>query len=79
MSAIETVLSRMMSDSAFAGEVFTNPDKALAEYKLSAEDLTQLKGMSRTDFEMFTSASPEERKSMALSKNHNQSALYVNR
>jgi len=73
-ATIESVLARAMSDAAFVEELFAQPDKALAGYDLSAEELAQLKNMSRADFDTFTSASPEERKSFGWS-NHNQTAL----
>ncbi|MBV6395286.1 MAG: hypothetical protein HFACDABA_00861 [Anaerolineales bacterium] len=80
----ETILSRMMSDAKFAESVFTDAAKALAEYKLSADDLAKFKGLSRAQFEAMT---PEERKSFVVGivvhdrggggSNHNQSALSV--
>jgi len=76
MSTLEAVLSRAMNDAEFAEALFTNAEKALAEYDLTAEEKDQLKSMSRTDFDAFSSASPEERKSFGWS-NHNQSALKV--
>ena len=39
MSTIETILSRMMRENAFAEAVVTNPQKALAEYNLSADEV----------------------------------------
>jgi len=63
MSTIETILSRMMNEPAFAEAILTNAEQALAEYNLSTEKITKFKGMSRADFEAFASASPEERKS----------------
>ena len=78
MSTLETVLSRAMSEPAFAEQLFADAEKALAGYDLTAEEKDQLKGMSRTDFAAFSSASPEERKSFGYF-NHNQSALKVRR
>jgi len=66
MSTIENVLERMMSEPAFADAVFTDVEKALAEYNLSTDEITKFKDISREDFEAFASASPEERKSFAL-------------
>jgi transposase-like protein len=65
MSTIETILSRMMSETAFAEAVFTDTEKALAEYSLSAAVLSKFKGISRADFEVLASQAPEERKSFA--------------
>jgi len=60
MSAIETILTRMMKDPAFADEVFANTANVLANYNLSVEELAQIKSMSRAEFlELAT----EERKS----------------
>ena len=53
MSLIETILYRAMSDIEFADLLFTQPDHALADYCLTAEELTQLKSMSRVDFEIL--------------------------
>lgn len=62
----ETILSRMMNEPTFAEAVFADAAKALAEYNLSAEEVAKFKGISRSDFETFISASPEERKSMTV-------------
>ena len=62
MSTIEVILSRAMSDSAFADALFADPEKALAEYGLSPEVIAKFKGMSRADFEVLD---PEERRSMS--------------
>jgi len=78
MTTIETVLSRMMSEPAFAQQLFADAEKALTGYDLSAEDVTQLKGMSPADFEAFASASPEERKSFGW-QNHNETALKIHK
>ena len=65
MSKIKTILDRMMNEPAFADAVFADMEKALAEYGLSADDIAKFKEISRADFEIFSSASPEERKSLA--------------
>ena len=67
MFTIETILSRMMTDHAFADAVFANVEKALGAYNLAADELKQFKGMSRAEFETFVSMPPEERKSLATS------------
>ena len=64
MSTIETILSRAMSDSSFAEQLFTDADQALAGYDLTAEEIAKLKGMSRGDLNTMTALAPEERKSM---------------
>ena len=73
----ETILTRMMSDSAFADAVFTDTEKALAEYNLSAEDLAKFKELTRAHFQAM---STEERKSFGGSwdpetRNHNETIL----
>ena len=61
--SVETILSRMISDSVFAEAVFADAEKALAEYKLSAEEVTKFKGLSRAH---FTTMTPDERKSFGI-------------
>jgi len=73
---IEAVLSRAMSDAKFAETLFTAPEKALAGFDLTSEELANVKGMSRADFDQFAAATPEERKSMAWN-NHNETMLTV--
>ena len=63
MSTLETILSRMMNEPAFAEAVFVDAEKTLAEYDLSADEIAKFKGLSRADFEDLASASPEDRKS----------------
>jgi hypothetical protein len=76
--SIETILDRAMSDSEFAAQMLTNTRATLAEYDLSAEEVAQFESLSRADFDAFSQASPEERKSFGLAVlNHNQSALRV--
>jgi len=65
MSTLETILSRAMSDAAFAEQLFAHPEKALAGYDLSAEEIEQVKNISRTD---FVALAPEERKSFLIQK-----------
>ena len=63
MTTIETVLTRMMNEPAFADAVFTDAAAALADYQLSAEELANIKAMSRAGFENMT---PEDRKSFGV-------------
>ena len=83
--SVETILSRMISDSAFADSVFADAEKALADYKLSAEEIAKFKGLTRATFSTMT---PEERRSFAIvvhersgangdpeTRNHNETAL----
>jgi len=77
-ASIETILSRAMSDSAFADQLFANPEQTLTGYDLTAEEAAAFKGISRTDVDAFAKASPEERKSFGInSTNHNETALHV--
>lgn len=62
MSTIETILSRAMNEPEFAELLFSDPDQALAEYELSAEEHAKLKELSRAEFD---SLALEDRKSMA--------------
>ena len=57
---VESVLTRMMTDAAFADSVFADANKALVEYNLSAEDLDKFKGLSRAEFDAM---SADDRKS----------------
>ena len=61
MTTLETVLTRMMNEPAFADAVFTDAAAALADYQLSAEELANIKAMSRAKFENLA---PEDRKSL---------------
>jgi hypothetical protein len=74
--AVESVLSRAMTDTAFADTLFTNVEKGLAGFDLATEELLKFKGMSRADFDALL-ASPEERKSMGIQTNHNQTSLQI--
>jgi hypothetical protein len=64
MKGIESVLSRAMSDSAFADALFADAEKALAGFDLTPEEITKLQKISHTEFDKWAKASPEERKSM---------------
>lgn len=84
MSTIESILTRAMNDNAFAEQLFDAANEALAGYNLSAEELAELRSMSRADFVTFAGASPEERKTFCLGctwgppvLNHNQTTLKV--
>ena len=75
--SVESVLSKAMSDAKFADALFADPEKALAGYDLTAEETANLKNLSRADFKNYEKASPEERKSLWIVMNHNQTALNV--
>jgi hypothetical protein len=74
---VETILTRAMSDASFAETLFANPEKALAGYDLTSDEIANVKGMSRADFDKYSSVSPEERKSLGHGINHNETALFV--
>ena len=77
VQAVETILSRAMSDAEFGASLFENPDQALAGYDLTADETKSMKSMPRAEFDLLAAASPEVRKSMALTLNHNESWLTV--
>jgi hypothetical protein len=60
---LEMILTRAMSDKKFADLLFSDLEKALADYKLAQEDLDRLKGMTRLEFDQYAAASPDDRKS----------------
>jgi hypothetical protein len=66
MSTIETILTRAMSDPAFADLLFADVEKALVGYDLTPEELTSLKSISHIEIDKFAAASPEERKSFSI-------------
>jgi len=81
MSTIETILSRAMGDAEFASLLMTNPEEALADYELSAEEIEKLKNLSSAQFEAMAT---DERRSFGSydigtwsGGNHNQSVLKV--
>ena len=63
MSTLEAILSRMMSEPAFAEAVFADDEKALAEYNATPEDYAVLKALTRAEFKAQV---VEGRKSMAV-------------
>ena len=73
MTTTETILTRMMNDSAFADAIFSDATKALVEYNLSVEDVAKFKGLTRAEYDALVS-SPEERKSFGW-ENHNETLL----
>ena len=66
-TSVETILSRAMSDSAFADQLFAKPDQALAGFELTSEEAATFKGLSRAEFSSLISL-PEERKSMCVGR-----------
>jgi len=65
MPTIESILSRAMNDTAFAEQLFSNPEKVWTEYDLSDEEITKIKGISRAQFDAIA-MDPEIRKSFSL-------------
>ena len=63
MSKIETILSRMMREPDFAEAVFTNAERALADYNPTPEEYAAFKALSRAEFD---AQAVEGRKSMAI-------------
>jgi hypothetical protein len=66
IKGIESVLSRAMSDAAFADLLFSNLGQALSGFDLTAEEIAKFKKMSRAEFDKWVKASPEERKSFGI-------------
>jgi len=76
--SVESVLSKAMSDAAFADALFADPEKALAGYDLTAEEKANFKKLSRAEFNKAMDGTPEERQSFAsIAMNHNPSRLHV--
>ena len=75
VKTIEAILDRAMNDVDFAAQMLTNPKDALAIYNLTTEEIKRFESLSMADFDAFSEASPEERKSFGLSLNHNQTIL----
>lgn len=73
---IESVVSRAMSDAAFAELLFSEQDKALAGYDLTAEEAAAFSDLAQADLAKMAPASLEERKSFGWS-NDNEMALKV--
>ena len=65
MSTIETILTRMMQDPAFAEAIFSDAEKALTEYSLSAEEASKFKELSRAQFDAMD-PTPEARQSFGI-------------
>jgi|GEM_PF-2127453 len=61
---IESVVSRAMSDDGFIESLLADPDQALADFDLTAEEIARFKSMSR--IEITTLTDPEEGKSFAI-------------
>ena len=76
--SVESVLSKAMSDASFADALFADPEKALAGYDLTKEEIASFKELSRDDLGKMAGITLEERVSMGWN-NHNQSALTINR
>jgi len=63
MSAIEAILFRAMSDTDFAGQLFTDPEKALAGYSLTVDEFAKFKKISQTRFKTMVT---DQRKSLSM-------------
>lgn len=80
--SVETILSRAMSDPAFADLLFSDADQAIGGYDLTADEVANLRGISRADFAALATAAPEDRRSFALfgtDYQHNETILKVRR
>ena len=65
MSTIETILTRAMSEADFAEQLLTTPHVALAAYKLTTQKTAFFEKLAIAE---FTALAPENRKSMAVSR-----------
>ena len=79
VKAVESILSRAMSDKSFASLLFSNAAQALNGFDLTEEEAASLKTILHADFDALSKLAPEERKSMGdrwgLTGNHNETAL----
>jgi len=66
MSKIETILTRAMTEPEFADLIFADPEKALAEYKLSEDEMAEFKALINAEFEVLDA---EGRRSMVSGAN----------
>jgi hypothetical protein len=64
--SLQSVLSRAMVDADFADLLFSDPDRALAGFDLTADEIATLKGMGRTTVDQLAKALPEDRKSFSI-------------
>ena len=48
---IQEIIGRMVSDAEFRQQLFDNPEAALADYDLSAEEMEAFKNMSDEGFD----------------------------
>ena len=74
---IESILDRAMSDIDFATQMLINPKEALASYDLTHDEIRRFESLSMADFDAFSKASLEERKSFGVRLNHNQILLKI--
>ena len=70
--SVESILTKAMSDPAFADLLFSDLEKAVTGYDLTAEEIGNLKNMSRAEFDKAANGSAEERKSFGFRINHNE-------
>jgi len=66
LKTIETILDRAMGDADFAAQMLINPKEALADYDLTTDEIQRFESLSLADFDAFSKASPDERKSFSL-------------
>jgi len=67
---IEAILVRVMNDSIFADALFKDPEKTLAGFDLTAEELAKFKTISRSGLAGPAEWSPEVRRSFSLIGKH---------
>ena len=58
---MESVLSRAMSDRAFAELLFTDIHKAISGYDLTSEEITKLRAIFHDGFDQWVKGMKEDR------------------
>lgn len=51
--ALEKLFGKAVTDSSFRAELLSNPEKALAGYDLSEDEIKAIKAMDRSSIEKF--------------------------
>lgn len=63
--AVQSILERTVSDEGFRGELFADPDAALAGYDLTAEEATALRALCE-ETEQSESVALDQRQTKSL-------------
>ncbi len=49
--SMQQIIGRAIAEESYRELLFSNPDQALAEYDLTAEEISALKGLKREEFD----------------------------